>query len=167
MNKKVIVLFIFLLNLNCFSQVTVENSIEYKLVWLGENYKAFSFSSENNNLSMLTDYIDFKEDDLDYIVNKQHPKFLVNYNRNEDSFYQENSFVGKSEKLKYKLAVDKIKPIIWNITKETKNILGYNCHKAIAEVRGRKMGGMVHFRNSKSNFSMETERYTRSDFRGQ
>ncbi|WP_445430516.1 GLPGLI family protein [Chryseobacterium indoltheticum] len=138
MNHKVVILFIFLLSLNCFSQVTLQNSIEYKLVWLGENYKAFSFSSDNNNLSLLTDDIDFKEGDVNYIANKQHPKFLVNYNRNEDLFYQENSFVGKSEKLKYKLAVDKIKPINWITTKETKNILGYTCHKATAEIRGRK-----------------------------
>lgn len=138
MNNKVLVLFIFLINLNCFSQITVQNSIEYKLVWLGENYKAFSFSSENNNLSLLTDDIDVKEGDLNYIVYKQHPKFLVNYNRDEDSFYQKNTFVGKNENLKYDLSVDKIKPIVWTTIKETKNILGYNCHKAIAEIRGRK-----------------------------
>lgn len=138
MNIKIIVLFIFLINLNCLSQITLQNSIEYKLEWLGENYKAFSFSSDNNNLSLLTDNIEFKEDDLNHIANKQHSKFLVNYNRNEDSFYQENAFVGKSKKLKYKLAIDKIQPIIWNTIKEAKNILGYNCHKAIAEIRGRK-----------------------------
>ncbi|MCX8532357.1 GLPGLI family protein [Chryseobacterium luquanense] len=138
MNKKIILIFIFFISFMCFSQLTVQNCIEYKLLWLGENYKSFSFSSDNNNLSLLTDNIDFKEGDLNYLADKQHPKFLVNYNRNEDTFYQENAFVGKNDKLKYKLAIDKIKPINWAITKEVKNILGYNCHKATAEIRGRK-----------------------------
>lgn len=139
MRNRIFVLLLFHCSLCCFSQSIFNNSVEYRLDWLGQQFKTYVFSSSGYNLSLLTDYKEFGDNAIKAITKENHSKFLVVFNKDTDSFYQENVyFDSKNENLDELIALDKLDLVKWKLSGESKNILGFKCSYATAEIRGRK-----------------------------
>lgn len=135
---KNIFLFFFIVFSNfSFSQQIYNSLIEFNF---SENF--YNFNETYSEYLLMNDkesFYFYYKGKLDF--EKASQNFQLDYSNTRLKFDLENNrflelkkYVGKNI---YYL-IDNVPKIIWEITKEKKKILGYNCYGAIGEFRGRK-----------------------------
>jgi GLPGLI family protein len=111
------------------------HNIEYAINWTNNDYEIKSHFVFNDSFAFY--YFITSEDKLKDSIN--FGSLVINhahfYDRKNNLIYYEVDYpLGNTYLIK-----DTIKEIIWNILPQTKIVLGYNCFKATAKVKSRKV----------------------------
>lgn len=120
-----------------FSQQTYDVLVQYDMM---VKSKGFKIATKNQFLLMNKKesiYFDYKEPDADYSkvyaeFNNKKNKYRIQHNANS------NEFLFSTGGVVYYFFRDTPPEINWEIKSDKKEILGFNCQKAIGEFRGRK-----------------------------